>query len=373
MKITRLPSLFLGMSILLSACLQMRNDQPPDDATLLKIEIVNDNARPDEKIDVLDEFERIGDPLPAHQSNLVDIDTYLSWSSLVAEDTNVVYGVLLGAADSIPDELVCAATPAPLCDPPGSLTYNTHYYWQVFATDSEGTTQKGPIWEFTTVQDPSSPLFSDDFSFDSGWVNESHDEILRDPTREILVWESIRSEPRKFYIPINIDSNQVRLSFRLNLLAAGGNGNIFFGLAENLDGSSHAKSFPPGFFIYIGNNTEIGPQLRHYITHSSRPLETLVIPKGCGDMTCAPPAEYFKLKDWGIWYKVELIINGKQWRINLMDDAGNPINSLFGVTNNTHEHYRYLMLFNERHASWEWLSGYLDDIELYASPVSVSN
>jgi hypothetical protein len=63
----------------------------------------------------------------------------------------VRYDVYLDANDPTPETLVCSDVSRTSCDP-GTLKYDTHYYWQVVATDDPGATTTGPLWDFTTVQ-----------------------------------------------------------------------------------------------------------------------------------------------------------------------------------------------------------------------------
>jgi hypothetical protein len=49
--------------------------------------------------------------------------------------------------------------------PPGTLEYNTYYYWRVDEIDAGGTTT-GPVWSFRTERDPS--IFFEDFESGTG-------------------------------------------------------------------------------------------------------------------------------------------------------------------------------------------------------------
>jgi hypothetical protein len=40
---------------------------------------------------------------------------------------------------------------------PGSLSYNTKYYWKIVAKDNHGASSTGPIWCFTTTSQPNNP------------------------------------------------------------------------------------------------------------------------------------------------------------------------------------------------------------------------
>jgi len=40
---------------------------------------------------------------------------------------------------------------------PGTLSYNTKYYWYIVATDNHGTPTTGPLWDFTTQVPSNNP------------------------------------------------------------------------------------------------------------------------------------------------------------------------------------------------------------------------
>jgi uncharacterized repeat protein (TIGR01451 family) len=62
----------------------------------------------------------------------------------------VTYDVYLEANDSSPDNLICNDVSSTTCDP-GTLSYDTHYYWRVVANGLNGPTT-GPVWGFTTEE-----------------------------------------------------------------------------------------------------------------------------------------------------------------------------------------------------------------------------
>ncbi len=94
-----------------------------------------------------------GNPTPADGATGQATDVSLSWSGGDPEGEVVTYDVYFEADDSTPDVVVCQQTTAMACAP-GTLTYATHYYWQVVATDVRGATTVGPVWSFTTLAQP---------------------------------------------------------------------------------------------------------------------------------------------------------------------------------------------------------------------------
>lgn len=95
---------------------------------------------------------------PAPRDGAIDqsINANLTWTGGDLDGDVVTYDVYFEAGDSAPDVLLCDDTGATGCDP-GTLNYNTHYYWKVIARDVDGKTTTGPIWDFTTISKPNSP------------------------------------------------------------------------------------------------------------------------------------------------------------------------------------------------------------------------
>jgi hypothetical protein len=93
-------------------------------------------------------------PSPSSGATDVAVTTSLSWSGgHPCPGESVTYDVYLEAGDSTPDNLICEDVSTPTCDPPGSLSYSTHYYWRVVANGTNGPTT-GPVWSFLTEPAP---------------------------------------------------------------------------------------------------------------------------------------------------------------------------------------------------------------------------
>jgi formylglycine-generating enzyme required for sulfatase activity len=88
-------------------------------------------------------------PSPPNGAIDQSVDVDLSWAGgdVNAGDT-VTYDVYIGMV-SPPTTFGCDDVTVESCDP-GTLSYDTHYYWQVIATDEHGAMVSGPVWNFIT-------------------------------------------------------------------------------------------------------------------------------------------------------------------------------------------------------------------------------
>jgi len=84
----------------------------------------------------------------------VDVDHDLSWTGGDPDPGDTVtYDIYFEADDSTPDVMVSNNQSGTTYDP-GSMDGNTHYYWQIVAWDNHGAYSEGPIWDFTTENNP---------------------------------------------------------------------------------------------------------------------------------------------------------------------------------------------------------------------------
>ncbi|UCD14423.1 MAG: PKD domain-containing protein [Thermoplasmatales archaeon] len=94
------------------------------------------------------------DPNPEEGETDVDIDTDLSWTGGDPDENDtVVYDIYLEANDPTPDILVADDINETWFDP-GTLDYETKYYWQIIAKDNHDALTWGSVWHFTTELAP---------------------------------------------------------------------------------------------------------------------------------------------------------------------------------------------------------------------------
>lgn len=97
-------------------------------------------------------------PSPPNHATNVSISANLSWTGgdPDAGDT-VTYSVYFGTTSPPPFKGTVGpypATQSSITYNPGTLAYNTKYYWFIIATDNHSVSTTGPTWNFTTVPPP---------------------------------------------------------------------------------------------------------------------------------------------------------------------------------------------------------------------------
>jgi len=144
------------------------------------------------------------DPNPPDGATDVTIYKILSWTG---GDPNigdpVIYDVYLG--DSSPPPLVAEDLTYEAYDP-GTMELGTTYYWQIISEDSGGLTTEGPIWSFTTEEEPNEPPTAPDIDGPSKgkpgkeicWTFHS-DDPNDDDVKYIIDWGDENSEETDYY------------------------------------------------------------------------------------------------------------------------------------------------------------------------------
>ena len=86
-------------------------------------------------------------PIPADNATNVSITSILTWSCSDPENDSLNYDVYFGTYANPP--LVNTAQTSNTYDP-GTLNYETTYYWNIVAKDDNSNSTTGTVWHFTT-------------------------------------------------------------------------------------------------------------------------------------------------------------------------------------------------------------------------------
>ncbi len=92
-------------------------------------------------------------PTPPHNATDISINQSLSWFCTDPEGDPITYDIYFGTNNN--PELV-ASNQSSKTFYPGSLITWTKYYWKIVASDNNGNSNSGPIWEFTTKESSTS-------------------------------------------------------------------------------------------------------------------------------------------------------------------------------------------------------------------------
>ncbi|MCX6666369.1 MAG: PQQ-binding-like beta-propeller repeat protein, partial [Euryarchaeota archaeon] len=97
-------------------------------------------------------------PNPANSSTNVQITPILSWTGGDPDGDTVTYDVYFGFIS--PPSKVISNQSATTYNP-GTLSYNTTYFWKIISWDNHSASTVGPIWQFTTqtTASPHWPMF----------------------------------------------------------------------------------------------------------------------------------------------------------------------------------------------------------------------
>jgi hypothetical protein len=112
-------------------------------------------------------------PSPSNGATKQSIDVDLGWTGGDPDGDPVTYDVYFGTSSSPP--LVSPGQASTTYDP-GTLSYNTKYYWKIVSKDNRGGQTTGPVWNFTTGAQPNNPPYTpSNPSPSNGATNQSID------------------------------------------------------------------------------------------------------------------------------------------------------------------------------------------------------
>lgn len=125
-------------------------------------------------------------PDPADGATGVDINKDLSWTG--GPGSTITYDVYFGTASDPPK--VVSGQSGTTYDP-GTMDYETTCYWKIVAWDTQGNSAVGPIWHFTTVNNPNhEPTAPDITGQASGKTGTTYkyDLVSTDPDQDKLYY-----------------------------------------------------------------------------------------------------------------------------------------------------------------------------------------
>ena len=94
-------------------------------------------------------------PNPSNHATGIDVNSDISWSCSDPDPGDTLtYDVYFGTNSNPPlvstDQMGQTYKPA-------TMSYSTKYYWKIVAKDNHGNYTSGPIWDFTTTDEPNEP------------------------------------------------------------------------------------------------------------------------------------------------------------------------------------------------------------------------
>ncbi|MBC7123329.1 MAG: hypothetical protein H5T94_08875, partial [Pseudothermotoga sp.] len=89
-------------------------------------------------------------PNPPNGATNVPTTPILSWFCVDPDGDRLMYNIYFGTNLTPP---LVASNISSNSYNPGTLQYNTKYYWKVVAKDDKGGITEGPIWSFTTARE----------------------------------------------------------------------------------------------------------------------------------------------------------------------------------------------------------------------------
>lgn len=201
--------------------------------------------------------------------------------------------------------------------------------------------------------------YSDDFSSDIGWTNEtSGDFTIRDGR---LNWNAKRSKVQKMYMPIEGYSGDFKVNFDFQLTHRQNNVWLEVGLAESLTGAQNDPANDPiGTFIkfgWIGGGT---PYSVYYVIPLARYSNQGAYE---GNFDFRNPSTYIAYTE-DQWYSAMLEMSRTSWRLTVKDSRGQQVGQRTGSFPDGFGVYKYIYIGNPDNEDWPEGNGYLDNLKV---------
>ena len=97
-------------------------------------------------------------PDPSDGELDVDVNYDLSWTCSDPDGDDLTYDVYFDTVDPPVDQVSSNQTET-IYDP-GTMDYDTSYYWQIIAWDTHGAYNSSPVWSFVTSSPPNDPPYT---------------------------------------------------------------------------------------------------------------------------------------------------------------------------------------------------------------------
>ena len=205
-----------------------------------------------------------------------------------------------------------------------------------------------------TVRCPVPLPFSDDFTTDQMWINDTSGHFVWDTDNEWLSWHIHRSTDEIYYLPIVPYRGDVRFEARVNAINWSSNCDLYFGLADTLGDPQSGSTRPTGVFVDVGwFGAGVGNHLNPLITYSDSTERV--------GWNATDPSTYLTY-NLNTWYRIVFETSGTNYVITLYDDTGNQSGQLTGMLPATHDPYKYIVLFNPYDGDWPEGNGLFDDL-----------
>lgn len=92
------------------------------------------------------------------------VETQTGWTGGDVDAEPVTYDVYLEKDNPAPETLICDDIPISICVPPTLLEPGAQYFWRVIASDGQGLSSEGKVWDFMTIEgDPGALIFKNSF------------------------------------------------------------------------------------------------------------------------------------------------------------------------------------------------------------------